>query len=102
MFNDVISRVVEEYAKKYDERCYEILDGYFGMLPRDINKLGLWFQEKRNQGYSITVGQDMKDIFKFNNQVHFLTIKYDKEIVLKEVVIVVNMNFMLKESDKDD
>jgi len=89
----------KDRLKLYDERCYEILDKYFGKIPRDNNKLIEWYQEKINQGYLITVGADIKDIFK-DNQIHFLTIKYDKEIVLREIVSTLDIKYIYKEDLK--
>ena len=97
--NELISKVTTEFAKEYDKRAYKILDGYFGAIPRDLTELSKWFQEKRNQGYNITHGEDLSDIgMASGTQIYFLTIKYDKEIVLKKVIITLDINTIFEKS----
>ena len=88
---DKVNDISHKIAKKYDERVHEILSNYFGNVPNDFDGFGEWIQDKRNQGYSITLGQDLENLLD-DKQYHFLTIKYDKEIVLKECILVVNVD----------
>ena len=96
--HDYLEKYTTEFAKEYEKRALEILDSYFGKVPREFDELGKWIQEKRNQGYHITQGQDLNCIFQTQGmQVHYLTIYYNKEIVLKEIILTVDLNTRFKE-----
>lgn len=84
MVNDVIERVADKFVEELDNRSREILEKYFGKIPKEYDNLRKWFQEKRNIGYVFnhlqrTVGE---------YTVHELEIKLCGEIVLKEVMLI--------------
>ena len=96
--HDYLEKYTTEFAKEYDKRAFEILDSYFGEVPREFDELGKWIQEKRNQGYHITQGEDLDCVFKTQGKkVYYLTIYYNKEIVLKEIILTVNLTTIIKE-----
>jgi hypothetical protein len=97
-YNKYVTNLTRTIVQEMDKRMFEILDGYFGKIPRDKDKLIEWIQEKRNQGYLITHGEDLSEIGRIQGKtIHWLTIKYDKEIVLKEILLTVDINTIFEE-----